>query len=281
MLVAGAAVVFRLGREVLDRYVWRRWGGLGVLVVIVAGIAVILAWRGVQRRRARRRGAEFTPEMVVEQLAALDIGGPAFPEDGTLLGASIIVVNQRPRVLEVDTAFEIFGATGQRLGAIEQIEQSRTRQAFRVLTPFDQFFTHHFEIEDAAGSVLLRLSRPRKLFRTKLHVFDGEDRFLGLIHQENVFWKIRFSIRDAGGNQIGEVRAENLRAWDFHVVDAAGQVVATLAKSWEGWGQTAFTRADRYAVRIERPLSEPLRTLTVTAALCVDLALKQDARGFG
>jgi hypothetical protein len=71
------------------------------------------------------------------------------------------------------------------------------------------------------------------------------------------------------------------RAWDWDILDEAGEVVGTIFKSWEGWGRTAFTRADRYFVRIERPLPEPLRTLAASGALTIDLALKQDARGFG
>ncbi len=55
--------------------------------------------------------------------------------------------------------------------------------------------------------------------------------------------------------------------------------MATVVKSWEGWGRTAFTRADRYAVRVHEPLHDPLRQLTLATALAADLALKQDARG--
>ena len=38
--------------------------------------------------------------------------------------------------------------------------------------------------------------------------------------------------------------------------------------------------ADNYVVQIHRPLEDPLRSLVVAAALTVDTALKQDARGF-
>jgi hypothetical protein len=43
--------------------------------------------------------------------------------------------------------------------------------------------------------------------------------------------------------------------------------------------KTAFTTADNYVVQIHRPLVDPLRSLVVAAALCVDTALKQDNRG--
>jgi uncharacterized protein YxjI len=238
-----------------------------------------VVWRLDQRRRVRARGgAEFTGESVVEQLANSGLGPPAFEEDGSLLGASLLVVNQRTKVLEVNTEYDVFGADGRPLGAIRQIGQSRGKQVARLFTSFDQYFTHHFEVLDVTGRTVLRMTRPRKIFLTKLHVFDGADRFVGTIRQRNVFWKIRFELVDAAGEVVGFLRAENVRAWDFRVLDRYERPIAELVKSWEGWARTAFTRADRYAVRIGEVLPEPLRQLTVAAALGVDVALKQDAR---
>ena len=42
---------------------------------------------------------------------------------------------------------------------------------------------------------------------------------------------------------------------------------------------TLLTTADNYVVEITRALDDPLRSLVVAAALGVDTALKQDARG--
>ena len=61
--------------------------------------------------------------------------------------------------------------------------------------------------------------------------------------------------------------------------DASGEEVARITKTWEGLLKTAFTTADNYVVQIHRPLEEPLRSLVIAAALCVDTALKQDDRG--
>ncbi len=41
-----------------------------------------------------------------------------------------------------------------------------------------------------------------------------------------------------------------------------------------------FTSADKYMVQTHRPLTDPMRSLVVAAALTVDTALKQDSRGF-
>jgi hypothetical protein len=275
------AIVFRVGRDVVERIVASRWGFLGVIAVALAFILIVVAWRAFERRRIRTRGGvEFTPELVTKQIAESELGPPAFPEDGTVLGASLLVVNQNSKIVEINTTYEVFGSNGARLGTVRQIGQSRAKMVARIVTSLDQFFTHHFEVLDLAGRPVLRMTRPRKIFLTKLHVFAGDNRYIGTIRQENVFWKIRFSLQDEIGRVVGQLRAENVRAWDFHVYDAHGRNIATMAKTWEGWSRTAFTRADRYVVRVHQMLPYPLRELAITAALATDLALKQDTRGF-
>jgi hypothetical protein len=277
-----AAIVFRLGRQLADNVAVDHWGILGALGVAALGIAVILGWRAFERRRVRSRGGmEFTPELVRKQIADSEMWPPAFDENGTILGASLLAVNQNAKVLEVVTTYDVFGSDGNRIGAIREIGQSRAKKVARVLTSFDQYFTHHFDVLDTTDRPVLRMTRPAKVFRSKVHVFYGDNRYIGTIKQENVFWKIRFGLYDAHGRVVGFLRAENLRAWDFKVYDLHQRTIATLVKTWEGWARTAFTRADRYVVRVHEPLPYPLRELTLAAALAVDVALKQDARGFG
>ena len=96
-----------------------------------------------------------------------------------------------------------------------------------------------------------------------------------------MFGRIRFALIGADGFNYGTLKAENLRAWDFRVVDYGGQEVASITKTWEGWMRAAVTRADHYIIRIHWQLPEPLRALTWAGALAVDVALKQDSRGLG
>ena len=128
------------------------------------------------------------------------------------------------------------------------------------------------------GTEVLQVTRPPKIFKSKVLVTrpDGSD--VGQIIQENVFGKIRFAMV-AGGEQIAALNAENWRAWDFHIVDASGTEVARVTKTWEGFAKNIFTTADNYVVSIPKPLEEPLRSLVVASALTIDTALKQDSRG--
>ena len=102
---------------------------------------------------------------------------------------------------------------------------------------------------------------------------------IGEIVQANVFGKIRFDLV-ANGQLVGGIQAENWRAWNFAVVDAAGTEVARITKTWEGLARTLFTTADNYVVQVHYRLPEPLASMVIASALTVDTALKQDDRGF-
>ena len=81
------------------------------------------------------------------------------------------------------------------------------------------------------------------------------------------------------GQEIGEIQAENWRAWNFAIVDAAGSEVGRITKTWEGLAKTLFTTADDYLLEVSPTVSGPLRLLAFASAAGVDTALKQDSRG--
>ncbi|HEX2118226.1 MAG TPA: phospholipid scramblase-related protein [Acidimicrobiales bacterium] len=199
---------------------------------------------------------------------------------GTIFTEPVLVVNQKAKLIEVRNEYAIFDAAGRQIGAVRQIGQSTARKVLRVVTSIDQFLTHRLQIVDMAGTPLLALTRPAKVFKSRIVVEDGEGREIGQIVQENVVGKINFGLH-AGDTKVGAIRAENWRAWNFGITDATGTEVARITKTWEGLAKTVFTTADNFVVQIHRPLDEPLRSLVVASALGVDTALKQDDRGFG
>jgi hypothetical protein len=279
MFILVAAVLgLRLGRRVL----FETYGIAGAVVGLVAFLVILTSWRVIVRRRARAAGvAEYTPEAIAKQFARSGAAAPAFAEDGTLLGASLYAVNQRSKVIEVTTEFEVFSSTGAKLGHVRQIGQGRFKRFLRFFTSFDQFLTHHLDITDSDDVVVLRITRPAKLFKSRIEVFDGHDVFLGRVVQRNIFGKINFGMYSADGEHIATLKAENWRAWDFRVELWNGAEVARVTKTWEGLARTVLSNADTYVVRIHQPLNEPLRSLVCAVALSIDLALKQDARGLG
>lgn len=204
--------------------------------------------------------------------------GPA--TSGSIFTEPVLVVNQKAKLIEINNEYAIRDQHGHQIAAVRQVGQSAAKKVFRFLTSYDQFLTHKLQVVDAHGTVLIALTRPAKLVKSRVIVEDPAGNEIGQIVQENVFGKIHFGLM-AGGERCGSIEAENWRAWNFSILDHTGEEVARITKTWEGLAKTMFTTADNYGLEIHRPLQDPLRTLVVAAALAVDTALKQDARGFG
>ena len=199
---------------------------------------------------------------------------------GELLNERLFVVNQKAKLIEVNNEYAIFNRDGAQIGSVRQVGQSKLKKIARVVSSLDQFFTHHLQVVDQANNVVMTLTRPAKFVKSKVLVADGSGEAIGEIVQNNVFGKIKFGLV-ANGAEVGSINAENWRAWNFNIQDAAGQEVARITKTFEGVLKTAFTTADNYVVQINCELADPLRQLVVASALSVDTALKQDSRGFG
>ena len=199
---------------------------------------------------------------------------------GTMFTEPMLVVNQKAKIIEVNNEYAVYDQHGRQLGAVRQVGQSTAKKVIRVLTSADQYMTHKLQVVDNDGQVLLALTRPAKLVKSRIIVQDGLGTELGAIVQQNAIGKIRFNL-ESGGQSVGSMNAENWRAWNFAILDAEGTEVARITKTFEGLAKTMFTTADNYVVKIHRPLQEPLRSLVVASALAVDTALKQDGRGLG
>ncbi len=204
--------------------------------------------------------------------------GEVAPGGGTLFTEPVLVVNQKAKLFELAAQYGVFDAEGKQLGSVNEVGQSFLRKMVRLFSELDQFLTHRFEIRDVAGSVVMRLTRPGKIFKSKILVGDSSGAEIGKISQENMIGKIHFGMW-MGDQKVGSIRAENWRAWNFRIEDASGQEVARITKTFEGVLKTMFTTADNYVVQIHPNLDERIRPLVVAAAVSVDTALKQDSRG--
>ncbi len=198
---------------------------------------------------------------------------------GTLFTEPVLVVNQKAKLIELVNEYAVASQDGTRIGSVAEVGQSTAKKVLRFVSSLDQFMTHRYEIRDADGNPVLVLTRPRKLVKSSFVLTRPDGTEVGHVKQDNVFGKIKFAL-EAGGATVGSLNAENWRAWNFNIRDASGNEVARVTKTWEGLAKTVFTTADNYVLQITSPLEDPLLSLVVATALCIDTALKQDSRGF-
>lgn len=206
-------------------------------------------------------------------------GVASFAGAGSVFTEPILVVNQKAKFIEVNNEYAIYDQHARQIAAVREVGQSTLKKAVRLLSSYDQFFTHQLQIVDMSGQVLLALTRPAKLVKSRIIVQDPAGAEIGQIVQQNAIGKIRFGL-ESNGSHYGLIQGENWRAWNFRIEDHTGAEVARITKTWEGLAKTMFTTADNYVVQIHRPLQDPLRALVVASALSIDTALKQDNRGW-
>ncbi|MEV0481740.1 phospholipid scramblase-related protein [Streptomyces sp. NPDC050508] len=221
--------------------------------------------------------AQRQVQQQVQQQAGVAGGGPG---GGSLFSEPVLVVNQKAKLIELTNEYTVMDQNGNLIGSVTEIGQSALKKALRFVSSLDQYMTHKLEIRDAHGQPQLVLTRPAKFIKSKVIVSRPDGSPVGEIVQQNMIGKINFALT-ANGQQIGAIKAENWRAWNFAIVDHADNEVARITKTWEGLAKTMFTTADNYVLQIHYQLPEPLLSLVVATALTVDTALKQDSRGLG
>jgi uncharacterized protein YxjI len=197
-----------------------------------------------------------------------------------LLGHGRLVFKQKVKLIEMNQEFKIWDGTGAEVGTIRQEGQSALKKVARLVSSLDQYMSHTLAVYDMSGAKVCEMTRPRKVFKSRLTVRDGTGSDAGTITQANVFGKIRFDLHGATGETLGQIRAENWRAWNFSIVDSTEREIARITKKWEGLAKTMFTSADNYVLEVDSAVTGDLRLLVLASAAGVDVALKQDSRGF-
>ena len=205
-----------------------------------------------------------------EQLPAQAAGGPS-----PLLQMERIFVRQKAHLFEFNTEYALLDDQGRQVGAVRQEGQSTAKKVIRALGKFDTLMTHTFSVYDWIGNRVLGLTRPGTMWKSKLHVVDGQNAPMGSIVQKKLIGKIRFDLEGPSGEALGWIQGQNWRAWDFVLHDAQGTPVGRVTKKWAGAARELFTTADNYLLEIAPPVQGPLRYLALAAGSGIDTALKQ------
>src|SRR5262245_64365301 len=133
-------------------------------------------------------------ERIVRDVARTGVAPAAPAGGGTLFTEPVLVVNQKAKLIEVNNEYAIFDQNGRQIGAVRQVGQSMAKKVIRVLGSYDQFMTHKLQVVDHYGNVVLALTRPAKVLKSRVIVQDGMGAEIGAIVQQNAIGKIRFSL---------------------------------------------------------------------------------------
>lgn len=216
-------------------------------------------------------------DMLVSGAHAAKFTGTAIHWEGTgtLLDEPVLLVEQSAGILQSGSDYEIKSNDGKVLGTVKQHGQSQAKQLVRAFTKFDKYMTHKFELVDAEGNVVLRLTRPAKMRKSKVILEDGDGNEIGAIKQENTMGKVRFAL-EAGGKKVGRLKGKNWRDREFTLFDADDNEIGKVTKSWEGLKKAFMAGGDSYVLAMNKRLEDPLRLLVIGTGVCIDTALHID-----
>lgn len=192
-----------------------------------------------------------------------------------LLSYERLIVNQKAKLIELTNEYKIRDENGNDIGIIRQEGQSKARKALRLLSNIDSMLPTRLSVYDTGGQKVAGLHRGFTWWRSKLDVVDGAGNTVGRLAQRNLFGKVRFDIEGVGGMPLGQLRAENWRAWNFTITDTSGAEVARVTKKWAGLGKELFTTADNYVIELTPRATGSLRLVALAAAAGIDTAVKQ------
>ena len=141
-----------------------------------------------------------------------------------------------------------------------------------------------FEIDvmDAAGQVLLHLSRGFFFFFSSLDVASPEGERFGTVERRfGIVYKI-YHLHDATGIRFAEVKAPRWRFWTFPIYDSGGNPRGSIAKKWGGALREIFTDADTYRVELApMPWTDVQRVVLLAAAVSIDFDFFENNQGSG
>lgn len=140
---------------------------------------------------------------------------------------------------------------------------------YKRMTPFN------IEIKTTDGQNIVFVRRGVTFFRSKVEVFDQEQRLLGIFKQKFFSVGGKFNVYDASENHLCTLKGKWTR-WDFKFMKDQVEL-AQVNKKWAGIGKELFTTADNYILQIDDkvPANSPVRALILAAVMCIDMVLKE------
>lgn len=141
-----------------------------------------------------------------------------------------------------------------------ELGQTQIKKSLSLIP--DENRLHTLQILDMDGRMLLALTRPAKLIKSKMRVAAADGTPIGQVVQKTTGFihDVRFTL-EADGKVLGTLETDSAESIRFSIRDAAGTEIGRISKTWAGLRKEWFTNADNYVVQIHRPLDEPLRPL--------------------
>jgi hypothetical protein len=214
-----------------------------------------------------------------QQPAASRQGPPSRVGSGPLYAtAELLVVEQAPAGNAL--SFQLLDAAARVLGTVHQVDA--TGRAGVALPAVAEQDMRYYRLFDAAGTPLLQMVQPYgagNVFKPKFSVTDARGAPIGEIKAETAgMGKNRLSYH-VGGTPAGGFKATSWLSSKYRVHDAWDKQVAEIVKREFGENPLPHIPSEHESYLLSRPqpLPEPLGSLVLLSPVALDIAYHDDA----
>lgn len=183
----------------------------------------------------------------------------------SLLNRSAFFIREHIGFMKLTDAYDILDpVTGSQLGLAKEEPQA----AWLRLLIDKQILPTTVVVYEADGqTVALKIEKPFTFWPTRLSVYDGQGRFLGLLRTKFSL-KRELIVEDANERPVGSFSGKWL-SWTRELVDGSGQVIGTMDKKWSGLAKEFFTSADNYQLTLAPAAASQPSQVALLLAACL------------
>ena len=225
-------------------------------------------------------GGKMVSDAFTGQAAADIRGAPAFdPPSDALLDQPLIVVSQDAQFVALNDKYSYGLPDGTEIALGEQTNQGVARKALRLVSNLDSKMKTVIDVSQN-GETVFEMERKGSIGKNTMVIRDSAGNEVGEVKQTKRGPNRASFELIAGGQTVASMQTGRLRAGGgFDITDLAGEVVAWVRRLHVGVigniGSRYKSSPDNYALRLARPLDDPLRTLVVATPMSVDSAINQ------
>ena len=188
------------------------------------------------------------------------------------------VVDEKISAFKFTNAYRIFDVKGNQIGSVEQQQISGGAMAARLLLggKVKAMQSFKLDIKNMSGNALATIERggigsAGGIWNVNLS--DGYGKSLGTLRLIRG-WKPRQEILGANGQTVAIIQGD-WKGWNFTISDNFGDTIGTINKKWNGVAKEMFTTADKYRVSVLPHVTELHRAVIASAAITIDMVLKE------
>ncbi|HEY5934367.1 MAG TPA: phospholipid scramblase-related protein [Kofleriaceae bacterium] len=186
-------------------------------------------------------------------------------------------VRQKKRWLEILFAWEsknqylVFDQNEQPVFEVQEQGKGFGNLMKRLFMGPMRWFTADVE-SLAQQRSLLSLKKPFRFIFHRLEVRTPDGTSLGAIQKRWTWFRRKYTVEDAGGQEVATLFGPFFRPWTFKIRMAGSEEeVGLLQKKWSGLGKELFSDADNFWIQMENIQNPQLRALLFSATVLIDV----------